>query len=97
MRVGKGVMAFIKAESAKASIKRPMVVITDCGCIMNRESVVVDLREYRDEPGLEPYFERQGVRFMVSPKIRGIADGGGLGVVVYGGGRFKRLEFSPKA
>lgn len=96
MRVRRGVIAFIKAESAKASIERPMVLVTDCGCIMNQESVEVDLREYGEEPGYEPYFERQGVRFLVNPKIRHLADTGSLGVVAYGGGRFRRLEFFPK-
>jgi hypothetical protein len=95
MRVGRGVIAFITAEAAKASIKKPMVIIMDCGCMMNQEAVEVDLREDRDEPGHEFYFERGGIKFLVSPKIRHLADRGRLGIVVYGGGRFKRLEFSP--
>jgi hypothetical protein len=95
MRVGRGVIAFIKAEANRVSIKKPMVLIMDCGCMMNQESIEVDLRDDRDEPGHEFYFEKEGVRFLVSPKIRHLADRGSLGVVVYGGGRFRRLEFSP--
>jgi hypothetical protein len=95
MKVGRGVMALVKAEAAKASIEKPMVLVMDCGCMMNKESVEVDIRDERDEPGFEPYFVRNGVRFLVKPKIRHLADEGSLGVVVYGGGRFRRVEFSP--
>lgn len=97
LKVGKDVMAFIKAEATRASIKKPMVLLMDCGCMLNQESVDVDLREDRDEPGFEPYFERQGVRFLVSRKIRHLADGGRLEVEAYGGGRFKKLVFSPNS
>lgn len=93
MRVRGRVIAFIKAEAAKASIKKPMILVMDCGCMMNRESVEVDLREYQDEPSHELYFEMEGVRFLVNPKIRHIADQGSLEVVSYGGGRFRKLEF----
>lgn len=95
MRVGKGVIAFIIAEAARASIKKPMVLVMDCGCMLNQESVEIDLKEDRDEPGFERYLEREGVRFLVSPKIRHIVDQGSLEVVVYGGGRFRKLEFLP--
>lgn len=97
MRVGKGVIAFIKAESIKSSLKKPVIIVTDCGCMMNPESVEIDLREDRDEPGFEPYFELLGVRFLINPKIKHLADHGSLRVVTYGGGRFKKLEFSPKS
>lgn len=95
MRVGRGVVALVKAEAERASIKRPMVLIMDCGCMMNQESVEVDIREDGDEPGFEPYLVKNGVRFLVSPKVRHLADRGSLGVTVYGGGRFRRLEFTP--
>jgi len=96
MKLGRGVMALVKAEAAKASIERPVVLVMDCGCMLDQESVLVNIREDRGEPGYEPYFERDGVRFLVSPKIRHLADEGSLGVVAYGGGRFRRLEFTPK-
>jgi len=96
MKVGKGVVTLVKAEAAKASIKKPMVLVMDCGCMMNRESVEVDIREDRDEAGFEPYFVRNGVRFLVSRKIRHLADEGSLRVTIYGGGRFRRVEFSPR-
>lgn len=95
MKVSGGVVELIKAEAAKASIKKPMVLIMDCGCMMNRESVEVDIREAGDEPGFEPYFIKNGVRFLVSPKIKHIADEGSLVVTVYGGGKFQRLDFVP--
>ncbi len=95
MKVGRGVFDFIRSESSKMALAKPMVVITDCGCMLNGESVEVDLKEYKDEQGLEPYFEMRGVRFMINPKIKQIADGGSLRVVSYGAGKFRRLEFSP--
>jgi hypothetical protein len=96
MKLGRGVITLIKAEAVKASFKKPMVLVMDCGCMMNQESVEVDIREDRDEAGFEPYFVKNGVRFLVRPKIRHLADEGRLGVMIYGGGRFRRLEFSTR-
>jgi hypothetical protein len=94
MKLGRGVVALVKAEAEKESIERSMVLIMDCGCMMNQESVEVDIREEDDLEGFESYFTKGGVRFVVSPKVRHLADMGRLVVATYGGGRFRRVEFS---
>lgn len=95
MKVGRGVMSLVKEEAAKASMKKPVVLVMDCGCMMNQESVLIDIREEGEGEGFDEYFMRDGVRFLVSRKIRHLADEGRLEVAVYGGGRFRRLEFVP--
>jgi hypothetical protein len=90
-----GVVEFVREEARKSGIKRPVVLIMDCGCMMNKETVELDIKGEGTEKGYDFYLEAEGIRFFVNPKVRHLADRGRIGVMTYGAGRFKRLEFYP--
>jgi hypothetical protein len=90
-----GVIDFIKDEAKKAGIAKPVLLIMDCGCIMNQETVELDIKAKGSEKGYEFYMEKDGVEFYVNPKVRHLAENGRVSVVSYGAGRFRRLDFNP--
>jgi hypothetical protein len=90
-----GVIDFIKEEAKKAGIAKPVLLIMDCGCIMNQETVELDIKEKGSEEGYEFYMKKEGVEFYVNPKVRHLADKGRISVVPYGANRFRRLDFNP--
>ncbi|MCQ5377617.1 MAG: hypothetical protein NO516_06155 [Candidatus Methanomethylicia archaeon] len=89
------VLEFIKSEAHRQGIKRPIVLLMDCGCMLNTDSVEVDIKEEGGEGNLVQYLVKDGITFYVSPKIRRIADKGRLSVTTYGNGKFRRLDFIP--
>jgi len=95
LKVEDGVAKFVKEEAKRSGIEHPVVLIMDCGCMMNEETVELDIKEEGSEKGYEFYMEVKGIKFLVSPKVRHLADKGGIGVMTYGAGRFKRLEYYP--
>jgi len=95
--IGKDVPELVYEEESKRGIRKAAVLIMDCGCMMNQETVVLDIQEETDVPeGYDFYTENNGVKFYVSPKVRKLADRGRIGVVTYGTGRYRRLEFFPE-
>lgn len=94
IRIDKNVPEFVREDAKSHGIKSPVVLIMDCGCMMNQEAVVLDIRSGPEE-GYEPYTEADGIKFLVSPKVKALADRGRIGVFTYGAGRFKRLDFFP--
>ncbi|MEM4720746.1 MAG: hypothetical protein QXT73_01615 [Candidatus Methanomethylicaceae archaeon] len=90
-----GVLEFVRGEADKLGIKKPVVLIMDCGCMMNEGSVELDIKEEGPHEGYELYTEIEGIKFYIKPKVRKSAEGGRIGVKTYGAGRFKRLEFYP--
>lgn len=90
-----GVIDFIWEEAKKTGIAKPVLLIMDCGCIMNQETVELDIKEKGAEEGYEFYMEKDGVEFYVNPKVRPLAENGKISVVPYGAGRFRRLDFNP--
>lgn len=95
IRIEKDVLEFIKSEAVKQGIRRPIVLLMDCGCMLNTDSVEVDIKEEGGQGNLIRYLEKDGIAFYVSPKIREIADKGGLRVTTYANGKFRRLDFIP--
>jgi hypothetical protein len=91
----KGVKKFVREEARKSGIKNPIVLIMDCGCMMDKETVELDIKEKGTEKGYDFYLEVDGIKFFVNPKVKHIADIGRIGVMNYGEGRFRRLEFYP--
>jgi len=89
-----GVIDFIRETAKKAGIAKPVLLIMDCGCIMNQETVELDIKEKGSEEGYEFYMEKEGVEFYVNPKVRNLAENGKISVVPYGAGRFRRLDFN---
>lgn len=90
-----GVIDFIREEAKKAGIVKPVLLLMDCGCIMNQETVELDIKEKGAEEGYEFYMEKDGVDFYVNPKVRHLVENGKISVVPYGAGRFRRLDFNP--
>jgi hypothetical protein len=89
------VIDFIREEAKKAGIVKPVLLLMDCGCIMNQETVELDIKEKGAEEGYEFYMEKDGVDFYVNPKVRHLVENGKISVVPYGAGRFRRLDFNP--
>lgn len=94
--IGKGVVEFVKAEAKVIGISRPVVLLIDCGCIMNSESVEIDIRESGSEKGFDTCVNLEGVRFFVHPKVMRVVEGGSIEVETYATGKFKKLVFVPK-
>lgn len=90
-----GVIEFVKDEAKRLGINKPAVLILDCGCIMNQESVELDIKEDRQYEGFEQYTEVDGIKFYIKSKIKSAAEGGKIKLKTYGAGRFRRLEFYP--
>jgi hypothetical protein len=91
----RGVLEFVKEEAKRSGIKKPIVLIMDCGCMMNEETVELDIKEEGAEKGYNFYMEVEGIKFLVNPKVKRLADRGRIGIMTYGEGRFKRLEYYP--
>jgi len=96
IEIERGVIEFVKEEAKRLGIKRPAVLILDCGCMMNDQAVELDIKEDRPYEEYEFYTEVSGVKFYVKSKIRRAVEGGKIGLKTYGAGRFKRLEFYPR-
>jgi hypothetical protein len=94
IKVDRKVPKFVRDEAKKMGLAKPVVLIMDCGCMLNQETVEVDIRSEPEE-GYEPYTEVDGIGFFVSPKVRSLADSGRLVVTEYAAGKFKKLEFCP--
>lgn len=94
--IGEGVSEFVKAEAKSNGIIHPVVFLMDCGCIMNSESVEIDIREGGTEKGFDASVNQDGVRFFVHPRVMHLAEGGSIEVVTYATGRYKKLVFFPK-
>jgi hypothetical protein len=92
--IDRDVPNFVREDAKRQGIENPVVLIMDCGCMMNQEGVVLDIKSH-SEDGYEPYREVDGIKFFISPKVKASADGGRIGIFTYGAGRFKRLEFFP--
>ncbi|MBM5804974.1 MAG: hypothetical protein FJZ49_02745 [Candidatus Verstraetearchaeota archaeon] len=45
LKVEDGVAEFVREEAERSGIKNPVVLIMDCGCMMNEETVELDVRE----------------------------------------------------
>ena len=94
IKIGREVLKFVREEAKKTGIAKPVVLLMDCGCMLNQETVEVDIKSGPEE-GYAPYTKVDEIPFFVSPKIRHLADKGRLAVSAYGAGKFKKLEFIP--
>ena len=90
-----GVIDYVREDAKNQGLRRPVVRIMGCGCVMNQDAVELDVQEEEKAEGCEFYMEVEGVRFFVSPKVRHLANRGKIGIMTYGAGRFKRLVYFP--
>ena len=95
IKVESGVADFVRGEAKSQGILYPVVLIMDCGRIMNQETIELDIKDENDAKGYDFYTEVDGLRFYINPKVRLLADKGKIFVTPYGADRFKRLDYSP--
>jgi hypothetical protein len=96
IKVEKDVADFVHGEAKSQGIKRPVVLIMDCGCILNQETIELDIKDENDTTGYDFYTLVDGLKFYINPKLKHLADTGKIFVFSYGEGKFKRLDYSPR-